>query len=80
MKSIISKLTFAAVVLFLNSCKENDEWVTEAEQISNVQLSNKNSDETVLQQKNDSIKAVNAFVPEFSEGDPPPKTGQQWKH
>lgn len=78
MKSIISKLTFAAVVLFLTSCRENDEWVTEAEQISSMQITDKNS-ETVMQQKKDSVTA-NIAVPDFSEGDPPPKTGQQWRH
>ncbi len=74
MKSIISKLTIALGVLFLTSCREIDEVITEAQPISSK------TTEDILNQKNDSVKTNNILGIDVSEGDPPPKNGQQWKY
>lgn len=76
MKTIISIFTVLLIIL-LNSCRPQDDLITETFTGENMETA-----AILSREKTDSIQisSVTTAVNETPKTDPPPKSGQQWKH
>ncbi|MGI9650898.1 hypothetical protein [Chryseobacterium sp. RLHN22] len=81
MTKLISIISFFSILLTTVSCRQNDEVFSEDNQFTNNYSSSYLKREIptdttyVKTSKKDSLKNVGIGF----EGDPPPKTGQQWR-